>query len=525
MHLAEKVAAGSSIADALAAATRGFLGALAGGRAAPDNRGSMAKEQAIEVVQVGAAVYEIPRQGGMRVPARVYATPVLLEQIRRDRSLEQAANVAQLPGILRYSLAMPDIHWGYGFPIGGVAAMSVEDGVISPGGVGYDINCGVRLLRTDVDVASLDRASVREIVRALYAEIPTGTGAGGVPVEPREFRDKVVVEGARWAVARGYGSPEDLAHIEEGGRIAGADPSKVSARAFARGITEVGSLGSGNHFLELDVVDEVFLDGAAGLMGLEKGKLALIIHTGSRGFGHQVCTDYVHEMERAMRKYGIEVPDRQLCCAPVRSPEGEAYLGAMRCAVNFAFASRQVIADRARAALARALGTTEARLGMRIVYEVAHNIAKLEEHEVAPGVRRTVCVHRKGATRAFPPGSPEVPPDYRGIGQPVLIPGDMGRYSFVLVGTEGAMRETWGSTCHGAGRVMSRTQATKIAPKGGERALEDRYGTVIKGASRATVAEEIPEAYKDVAAVVDAVETAGISRKVARLRPIGVIKG
>jgi tRNA-splicing ligase RtcB len=478
-----------------------------------------------EVRQIGPALYEIAPEGGMRVPARIYATPALMEQIRRDRSLEQAANVAHMPGIVRYSLAMPDIHWGYGFPIGGIAAFSIETGVISPGGVGYDINCGVRLLRSEIEAASIDRAKMRELVRTLFALIPTGTGAGGVPVEPREFQEKLVRQGARWAVERGFGEAEDLAHIEEHGEIAGADPSHVSERAWRRGRGEVGSLGSGNHFLEVDVVDEIYLPAEAAVLGLEKGKIAVIIHTGSRGFGHQICTDFVHVMDGAMRKYAITLPDRQLCCAPIRSPEGQAYLGAMRCAVNFAFANRQVIAAKARQAFANVLGRPLAALGMRTVYEVAHNIAKFEEHEVAPGVRAEVCVHRKGATRAFAPGHPAVPPAYRKIGQPVLIPGDMGRYSFVLVGTEGAMRASWGSTCHGAGRLLSRTAAKKVAPAGGERALEDRYGTVIRGASRATVAEEVPEAYKDVAAVVDAVEIGGLSKKVARLRPLGVIKG
>jgi tRNA-splicing ligase RtcB len=486
---------------------------------------ALVSEAAIDIRQVGPACFEIPPSGGMRVPARIYATPALMEQIRKDRSLEQAANVAHMPGIERYSLAMPDIHWGYGFPIGGVAAFDMETGVISPGGVGYDINCGVRLLRSDIDAASVEKSALRELVRGLFGLVPSGTGDGGVPVEAREFREKLLLEGARWAVARGFGEERDLARIEEHGRMAGAETDRVSERALQRGRGEVGSLGSGNHFLEIDRVDEIYDEKAAKILGLERGKVAVIIHTGSRGFGHQICTEFIHVMEPAMRRYGISLPDRQLCCAPLASPEGRAYLGAMRCAVNFAFANRQVIAAKVREAFARALGRKIEDLGMETVYEVAHNIAKIEEHEVSPGVRKKVCVHRKGATRAFPPEHPALPPEYRAIGQPVLIPGDMGRYSFVLVGCEGSMRESFGSTCHGAGRLMSRTQAAKIAPKGGERALEDRYGTVIKGASRATVAEEIPEAYKDVAAVVDAVELAGLSRKVARLRPLGVLKG
>ncbi|HVY62446.1 MAG TPA: RtcB family protein, partial [Planctomycetota bacterium] len=335
-------------------------------------------------------------------------------------------------------------------------------------------NCGVRLLRSSVEAASVDRKAMRALVNELYRLVPTGTGHGGVDVEAREFRDEVIVEGARWAVKRGFGHEGDLAHIEEHGRMAGAEPGRVSERALSRGAGEVGSLGSGNHFLEVDVVDEIYLPEAAATLGLELGKLAVIIHTGSRGFGHQICTDQIHVMNGAMKKYGIELPDRQLCCAPIRSPEGEAYLGAMRCAVNFAFASRQVIAAKTREAFRRTLGKSDAEIGLETVYEVAHNIAKMEDHEVSPGLRRTVCVHRKGATRAFPPGHPEIPPEYRKIGQPVLIPGDMGRYSFVLVGADGSMRETWGSTCHGAGRLLSRTAAKKVAPAGGERALEDR---------------------------------------------------
>ncbi len=480
----------------------------------------------LEVRKVGEAVFEIPRQGSMRVPARVYATDVLMDQIRKDKSLDQVANVACMPGILRHSLAMPDIHWGYGFPIGGVAAFDEEaDGVVSPGGVGYDINCGVRLLRTRLTRKDVE-PKLRPLLNELYRAVPTGVGEGGVTLSAEGIRE-VSTKGARWALERGFGKAEDLRHIEENGCIAGADPAEVSERAFSRGRQQVGSLGSGNHFREVDVIDEIYHDEAARTLGLESGQVCVIIHTGSRGFGHQVATDHIHVMDRAMRRYGISLPDRQLCCAPIRSPEGRSYLGAMRCAVNFAFANRQVIAAKAREAFERALHASAEAIGMEVVYEVAHNIAKMEEHELAPGgPRKRVCVHRKGATRAFPPGNAQIPPEYRGIGQPVLIPGDMGRYSFVLVGAEGSMRETWGSTCHGAGRLMSRTQAKKLAPDHDiEKALEHERGVLVRGASRATVAEEWPDAYKDVAAVVDAVEIAGISRKVARLRPIAVIMG
>ncbi len=460
----------------------------------------------------------------MRVPARIFATERLMSEIRKDRSLEQAANVACMPGILRCSLAMPDIHWGYGFPIGGVAAFDLEHGVVSPGGVGYDINCGVRLLRTELAREDVE-PRLRPLVHELFRAVPTGVGEGGVRLSDAEIR-KVATEGARFAVERGFGTAADLGRIEENGCIPGADPDKVSERAFARGRDQLGSLGSGNHFLEVDVIDEVYLPDVATRLGLRLGQVCAIIHTGSRGFGHQVATDYIHLMDKAMARHGIRLPDRQLCCAPVRSAEGQDYLGAMRCAVNFAFANRQVIAARAREAFGRALGLAPERVRMEVVYEVAHNIAKVEEHEVADGVRKSVCVHRKGATRAFPAGSPFIPAEYRDVGQPVLIPGDMGRYSFVLVGAPGSMRESWGSTCHGAGRLMSRTQAQKIAPKKDiERVLERERGVIVRGASRGTVAEEWPDAYKDVAEVVDAVEIAGLSRKVARLRPIGVIKG
>jgi tRNA-splicing ligase RtcB len=420
---------------------------------------------------------------------------------------------------------MPDIHWGYGFPIGGVAAFDEEQGgVVSPGGVGYDINCGVRLLSTKIDFASIE-GKLPRLADALYDAIPSGVGSTRDDlVLNHDKLEEAITGGARWAVEHGYGRREDLDHIEENGCFGGADPKAVSSRAFQRGMSQIGTLGSGNHFCEVGFVDEIFDEEAARAIGLEKGKVTVIIHTGSRGFGHQVCEDFIEVMNKASRKYGIALPDRQLCCAPIRSPEGQEYLRAMSCAVNFAFANRQLITHWARHAFTEVLGRDDRELGLDVVYDVCHNIAKFEEHDVG-GVKKRLCVHRKGATRAFPPGHPKTPAAYQKIGQPVLIPGDMGRQSFVLVGTERGAKETWGSSCHGAGRVLSRNEAKRRA-KG--RSIEKELaalGIVIRAASRATVVEEMPEAYKDVEAVVDVVHHAGIARKVARLRPRAVVKG
>jgi tRNA-splicing ligase RtcB len=478
---------------------------------------------ALHLKQIDEALWEIPRSGGMRVPARIYATQDMIKAILSDKAPEQAANVAHLPGIVKAALAMPDIHWGYGFPIGGVAAFDLDDGVISPGGVGYDINCGVRLLASKL-TQDAARPKAKELVEELFHRVPTGVGASGALNVSKNALRRVAVEGARWAVAQGYGSEADLDYIEENGCIDGAVPDQVSARAWTRGTRQLGTLGSGNHFLEVGYVAEVYDEEAARTLGLFPDQVTVIIHTGSRGFGYQVCDDYLQVMDRAMATYDITLPDRQLACAPLTSPEGQQYLGAMRCAVNFAFANRQVIAHNTRLAFEHALGLSPADIALRTVYEVAHNIAKLETHAV-DGTQRRLCVHRKGATRAFGPGRSEIPARYRAIGQPVLIPGDMGRYSYVLIGTAHAMEETFGSTCHGAGRRMSRRKAKKIA--GGRdiaRELEAR-GIIVRGATRRTLNEEIPEAYKDVAEVVDACERAGLSKKVAQLRPIGCIKG
>ena len=465
--------------------------------------------------------WEIPRSGAMRVPGRVFASEKLARDIEGDPCLEQVANVACLPGIVQASIAMPDIHWGYGFPIGGVAAFDPRDGgVISPGGVGFDINCGVRLLSIRGVRPKKVREHRGELAKALLTAIPAGTGRGGeIKLKAHEL-DQVARGGARWAVERKYGEPEDLERTEERGEAAWAEPRAVSADARVRGAPQLGTLGSGNHFLELQTVEEVFDDEAARALGLLAGELTVLIHTGSRGFGHQVCDDFLERMQVASKRYGIALPDRQLCSAPFDSDEGQAYFGAMGAAMNFAFANRQVITHRVRSVLAKAFGDVE----VRVIYDVCHNIAKKERH-VVDGVERELVVHRKGATRAFGPGHPEIPEPYRALGQPVLVPGDMGRYSFVLLGTKEAERRAFGSCCHGAGRVLSRNKARERA-RGRDIARElAKQGISLQAAGRATVEEELSEAYKDVADVVDVVTRAGLARPVAKLKPFAVVKG
>ncbi len=470
--------------------------------------------------------WRIPKsyKAGMRVPGLIYADEDMLKHILEEQVLEQVANVAFLPGIVGHSLAMPDIHWGYGFPIGGVAAMRMEDGVVSPGGVGFDINCGVRLLRTNLTQKEVS-PKIKELIDALYENVPSGLGSKGkIRLRPGEINE-VLVKGSRWAVEKGYGRPEDLETTEEGGEMADADPARVSSRAKERGIPQLGTLGSGNHFLEVAVVDHIYETDIAKVMGIDQlGQVMLLIHCGSRGLGHQVAGDYIKEMVRAMTKYGIELPDRQLACSPISSDEGQAYLSAMRCAANYAWANRQCITHWVREAFCRVLGIGEEDAGLELIYDVAHNIAKIEEHTTG-GQKQTLCVHRKGATRAFPAGHPDIPKKYSRIGQPILIPGDMGRVSYVLVGTEQAMRETFGSTCHGAGRVQSRA-AAKRHLKGRDvlKALE-LQGITVRTGSLSGLAEEASEAYKDVTSVVGVTHNAGISRIVARTKPIGVIKG
>lgn len=476
-----------------------------------------------ELRYVGPGCWELPRQGDMKTAARIYATEEMLDSIYEDRVHMQLANVASLPGLVGPAMAMPDFHWGYGFPIGGVAAFDLEEGVISPGGVGYDINCGVRLLSTRLEAKEVS-PRLRDVVEQLFRDVPTGVGSSGVlSVSQREL-EEVVRQGARWAVGRGFGSESDLEFIEEGGTMDRVDTEAVTPRSWKRGQEQLGTLGSGNHFLEIGYVEEVYDFKAAEAFGLRENQVTLMLHCGSRGFGYQICDDYLREMESTGEKYGIMIPERQLVCAPFKSEEGQAYYQAMNCAVNYAFANRQVIAGLAGRALKKALGVSDEDLGLRTVYEVAHNIAKVETH-LWEGQNRQLCVHRKGATRAFAAGNPEVPERYRAIGQPVLVPGDMGRSSYVLCGTDKAMKQTFGSTCHGAGRRMSRTRAEKSAQGRDIEAELLKKGIVVRGQSRKTLAEELPEAYKDVSQVVEACKTAGLVSKVVRLRPLGCVKG
>jgi tRNA-splicing ligase RtcB len=460
---------------------------------------------------------------GMRVDGLVFANDQLMASLRHDPALEQVANVASLPGIVGASLAMPDIHWGYGFPVGGVAATRREDGVVSPGGIGFDINCGVRLLRSDLTAKEL-RPHLERLADALFAAVPSGVGASSGARLPRGEMEHVLTEGSRWAVAHGRGWQEDLELTEEGGCLAGADPDHVSQRAQQRGSDQLGTLGSGNHFLEVDEVERIYDAGAAITLGLAEGQATILIHCGSRGLGHQVCTDHVGVMDRAMVRYGIEVPDRQLACAPIDSPEGRAYMGAMAAAANFAWANRQAIMDAVRGAFEHVLGLGAHRLGLGLVYDVSHNIAKFERH-LADGREVEVCVHRKGATRAFPAGRPEVPAAYRGVGQPVLVPGDMGRNSYVAVGAAGSMAETFGSTCHGAGRNLSRHAALRELRGVDVARVLASQGVIVRAERSDLLAEEASVAYKDVASVIEVAEKAGHLRRVARLRPLVVIKG
>ncbi len=476
------------------------------------------------LVKIKDYLWEIPKQGGMRVPGRIYASEKLLAKILEDKSLDQVRNVACLPGIVKYSLAMPDIHWGYGFPVGGVAAFDPDaGGVISPGGIGYDINCGVRLLRSHLKHSDI-RDRMRDLVAQLFRDVPVGLGARGtIRLSPSDYQE-LCRKGSRWAVERGFGRKEDLDFIEAGGALPGADPSKVSQRAMERGRDEIGTVGSGNHFVEVDVVAEIYDHEAARAMGLALEQVCVLIHCGSRGFGHQICDDYLRIMGQAMKRYNIEVPDRQLACAPINSPEAQDYLGAMASAANYAWANRQVLTHLVRKAFQHCLKMSEDDLGMAIVYDVAHNIAKFEEHDVN-GYRKRLCVHRKGATRSFPPGNPELPKAYGHIGQPVLIPGSMGTASYVLVGAQNSMHETFGTTCHGAGRVLSRSKAKKEAPGQTVKRQLEEQGIYVLSDSRETLSEEMPAAYKDVSEVVEVVHQAGLAFKVAKLRPIGVIKG
>jgi len=476
--------------------------------------------------QIDEFRYEIPSsyKHGMRTSGLIYANEKMMKSVIRDNALEQVANVATLPGILKKSMAMPDIHWGYGFPIGGVAGMDIDEGVISPGGVGYDINCGVRMLTTNLTVKDVS-PKLKDLIDTMFTNVPSGLGSKGkVRVDSRTLI-QVLEEGAKWAVESGYGWQEDLEHLEEGGGMEGADSEKVSQKAIDRGKSQLGSLGAGNHFLEIQKVDRIINEEAAKRMGVnELDQIIVMIHTGSRGCGHQIASDYIRKMEVAYRKYGIDLPDRQLACAPIDSPEGRDYFSAMACGANFAWTNRQMILHWVRESFESVFNQKAEDLGLRVIYDVAHNIAKFEEHDV-DGKRMKVCVHRKGATRAFGPGRPEVTSDYREFGQPVLIPGDMGTHSFLLLGTDGAMTQTFGSTCHGAGRVMSRRQATRMFRANEVRSQLQRKGIYVHAASMKGIVEEAPDVYKDILDVVKVANGAGISSVVARMSPMGVVKG
>jgi len=476
----------------------------------------------MQINRVSDYVWEIPKEDGMNVPVRVYASLKLLEKIKTDRTLQQAVNVSKLPGIINYSYVMPDGHEGYGFPIGGVAAFDVDGGVISPGGVGYDINCGVRLVRTNLTEKEL-RPSLGKLLDSLYRNVPSGLGSkSGFRFNASQL-DEVANLGMKWALENDYAWDDDLKSAEENGSMKGADPRKVSREAKARGAAQLGSLGSGNHFLEIEVVDKVFDREAAGVMGIkEEGQVLVLIHTGSRGYGHQVCSDYLQVMERSVKKYGIELPDRELAAVPYSSSEGQDYIGAMISAANFAWTNRQLITYMVRESF-KAVGDPE-KLDMNLIYDVAHNIAKRERHLVN-GDMRDVIVHRKGATRAFGPGSEFIPEKYKSIGQPVLIPGSMGTASYMLAGVSGNDTLSWGSAAHGAGRYMSRNAAKRAYSYNTLiEELKDR-GIMVRAASKETVTEEAPLAYKDVDLVAEATEMAGLARRIFRMRPTGVVKG
>ena len=480
----------------------------------------------ITLEQIDSYRWRIPRsyQAGMRVDGIVYANEALLEQAKNDQALQQVANVAHLPGIVKHSLAMPDLHWGYGFVIGGVAATDpAQDGVVSPGGIGYDINCGVRLMRTNLSAQQLE-GKTKALIGKLFDNIPCGVGRGGrIRLTVKEEKE-LIEQGAKWSIDRGYGSPTDLEFTEATGLLDQADAYAASERALQRGQNQLGTLGSGNHFLEIQVVTRVFYPEAAEVMGLWPGQICVMIHTGSRGFGHQVCDEHVKTWVKVAQKYGIDLPDRQLAAAPINSPEGQDYITAMACGANYAWNNRQCIMHWTRQTFTDFFDTSSDELGLELIYDVAHNIGKFERHQV-DSQEKELFVHRKGATRAFPPHHPEIPDQYAEVGQPVLIPGDMGTASYVLVGSPNAMTQTWGTTCHGAGRVLSRRKALELT-KGRtiHRDLEDQ-GIFVRSAGRNTLREEVPEAYKDVHQVVEVVDGAGLSRRVVQLKPIGVIKG
>lgn len=477
----------------------------------------------IKLKKLDATRWIIPKTGAMRVPGLIFSNDHLIQDIKKDQSLVQVANVATLPGIVGHSLAMPDIHWGYGFPIGGVAAFHPEDGIVSPGGVGYDINCGCRLMSTMLLTGDISD-DMEELVSAIHRNVPAGIGSKGAIRLSRKELNKVARTGAAWAVQNGYGEPGDLERTEDHGAMEGADPSVVSERARKRGSDQLGTLGSGNHFVEIQAVDEIFDAKKAVAFGLRKGQLTVLVHSGSRGFGHQICDDFLKQMGSRNLIGSYRIPDRQLACAPVSSGPARQYLAAMACAANYAWANRQVLMHRIKETFLSTLAITPRELGMSLLYDVCHNIAKRENH-TWEGDRIPLYVHRKGATRALPPGHPLLPEAFRHTGQPVLIPGDMGTFSFILAGAKGAMEQSFGSTCHGAGRVLSRSKAVKLAKdRSIYRELRNK-GIFVQSRGKKTLKEEMPDAYKDVSQVVEIVHDAGLATKVARLRPLGVIKG
>ncbi|GAB4179597.1 MAG: RNA ligase RtcB [Calditrichia bacterium] len=478
----------------------------------------------IDFRQITPYVYEIPKQGQMQVPARFFSSPSLLPRLIADNALMQLKHVATLPGILKYALAMPDIHWGYGFPIGGVAAFDKSTGIVSPGGVGYDINCGVRLAATALSIDEISHKTKR-LIDELFRSIPAGVGSSGaIKKLSRQEMKRVSFKGAAWAIENGFGDESDLMFTEENGTMKIVDPEPLSDKVYKRGEDEVGTLGSGNHFLELDVIDEIYDWEVAKQLGLFKNQVVIQIHTGSRGFGYQICDEFLKKFNMISKQYKIDLVDRQLACVPIMSQEGQDYLHAMGAAANFAWANRQVIMVLAKKAIKKVLNISDSELQFRLIYDVAHNIAKFEQHNVE-GKFVECLVHRKGATRSFGKGEEDIPEPYRKIGQPVLIPGDMGRYSFIAIGQEKAMTETFGSTCHGAGRVKSRKQAIRSAE--GRNIIKElsRKGIYVQAKGKRTVAEEMPEAYKDVSEVIEVMDKENISKKVARLKPFGVIKG
>jgi tRNA-splicing ligase RtcB len=479
-----------------------------------------------DLVRISEYTWEVPRsyRSDMKVPARIFASERLLEKAFQDRTMEQLINTSAMPGVVKRVLVMPDAHQGYGPPIGGVVPTRYPDGVISPGAVGYDINCGVRLMRTNLEAHEV-KEEVDSLITALFRNIPSGVGkGGGVRRVSMKEMDQVLRKGAAWAVKAGYGRAEDLERLEEGGAMEGADPSAVSPRAKKRGGPQLGTLGSGNHFIEIQEVEAIYDPEVARAFGLFEGQLALSIHSGSRGLGHQVCDDYVRSLQAAVQKYKIQLPDRQLVCAPLTSPEGQRYFGAMVSAANYAWANRQCMAHLARRSFEEVLAGRVRNFDLYTVYDVAHNIAKIEDH-VVDGKKTRLCIHRKGATRAFGPGHQAVTPVYRAVGQPVLVPGDMGTASYVLVGTADAMEESFGTSCHGAGRTMSRRAAKKRIHGATLRAELEQRGIRVRAGSMAGLAEEAPDAYKDIDAVIQVVVGAGLARKVARLRPLAVMKG